>query len=118
MTEDYITVQCEDHIVGDHVYRTIVDVFWPAPVAWAGERLLALCPSSGDIYEVGPYIGKVVPGSYDFSSRAILLQKVDHPLSWAYIAKWRARQVWEWFTVRTVYTLAIWGLAFGEREMA
>lgn len=110
MTIDYIQTSIRYDTVGYHD-NPVIDVIWPGATARISRPSLDDFPSSGDLYEIGPYIAKVVPESYDFVCDNYTIVKVDHPLAWFYAAKWRINSELQWFTSRLIYTLAIWELA-------
>jgi hypothetical protein len=100
--------------IGNH-YRTVVEsVTWDAPLAYVDCRLLDTFPSSFGLYEVGPYIAKVV--GFEPGYGITIIAKVDHPLATLYPVWLPLRSVWQWFTTRFVYTLAVWGLANYPRD--
>lgn len=111
MTIDYLQINVRhDTIAGCHV-NPVFDVVWLGALARVSQPLLDEFPSSGDLYEIGPYIAKVVPESYDFVGDSCTIVKVDRPLAWFYAAKWRINSKLQWFMSRLIYTLAIWELA-------
>jgi len=106
----YIRTSVRCDAVGDHS-NPVIDVEWSEPQARISRSFLDDFPSSGDLYEIGPYIAQVVPESYDFVGDSYTIVKVDHPLAWFYVAKWRTSKKLQWFTSRLIYTLAVWELA-------
>lgn len=109
MTTNPIWVLMRRERIGRHYHTTIDNVEWDGSIGHVDADLLSDLPSSGNLYEIGPYIAKLV--CFDEVFGYAILAKVDHPLLPFLEASLPLRNAWQWLTVRFVYTLAIWGLA-------
>lgn len=109
MSTSLIHVWMRRERIGHHYHTTVDKVEWDNPLGHVDADLLDDLPSLGNLYEIGPYIAKLV--CFDKVFGYAILVKVDHPLLPLLEASLPLRRAWQWLTPRLVYTLAIWGLA-------
>ena len=109
--DNKITITKRFESVDGRHYATLDMVEWRGTTARISADYLDDFPQAGDFYEIGPYIAELVADSYDPSNDTYLVAKVEHPMAWIYVLKFRLARRWAWYAARLIYTLAIWELA-------